>query len=263
MILEQIMRDRKKAVEDLKEAYPIGKLMGDIEFQNFKAIDFKRALQRKEREGMRIIAEVKKASPSKGLIAPDFQYLEIAKEYESGGASAISVLTEPKYFQGDNRYLTAIKESVNLPVLRKDFIIDEWQIYEAKAIGADAILLIVAALEKAQLRSYLKLARELDMEVLVETHDEREVACALEVGAEVIGVNNRNLKTFEVSLETSVRLRQLIPKEKVFVAESGIHTKEDMSLLKELGCDAALIGESLMVAPNRIEKLRMLKGDND
>ena len=149
---------------------------------------------------------------------------------------------------------------MKLPILRKDFIIDEWQIYEAKSIGADAILLIVAALSETQLRNYLSLAKSLQLQTLVETHDAREVDGALSAGAEVIGVNNRNLRNFEVSLETSIRLRALVPKDKVFVAESGIHTTQDMALLKEIGCDAALIGESLMTASNRVEKLQLFKG---
>ena len=259
MILDQIIADRKKTVEMLKGQYSIAKLMGDIEYQNFVAADFKKALKREDENDIHIIAEVKKASPSKGLICQDFDYLGIAKEYEKGGASALSVLTEPKYFKGENSYLTAIKEKVRLPILRKDFIIDEWQIYEAKSIGADAILLIVAALSPKQLQSYLCLARDLALQVLVETHDENEVSIALESGAEIIGVNNRNLNTFEVSLETSVKLRALVPTDKVFVAESGIHTTEDIALLKKLGCDAALIGESLMTAPNRMEKIQLFK----
>ncbi len=261
MILNQIVADRKRAVESLKEKYPKVELMREIEYQNFASFDFKKALKRDgDNDSINIIAEVKKASPSKGLICPEFPYLEIAKDYERGGASAISVLTEPKYFKGDNRYLIAIKEKVNLPILRKDFIIDEWQIYEAKAIGADAILLIVAALSKRELQSYLNVAKELKLEVIVETHDEKEVNMALEIGADIIGVNNRNLQTFEVSLETSAQLRALVPKDKVFVAESGIHTIKDLTFLKDIECDAVLIGESLMVASNRVEKLQLFRG---
>lgn len=258
MILDQIIKDRKKAVEDLKRQCPLIELMKEIEYQNFMSFDFKKALKRQgEDMGIHIIAEVKKASPSKGLICPDFPYLDIAKDYEKGGAAAISVLTEPKYFMGSPTYLTAIKERVNIPVLRKDFIVDEWQIYQAKAIGADAILLIVAALSKRQLQTYLEVASSLKLEVLVETHDEKEVETALEVGADIIGVNNRNLHTFEVNLENTARLRHLVPKDKVFVAESGIHTLEDLRFLKDIGCDAALIGESLMVASNRVEQLQL------
>lgn len=215
--------------------------------------------QIKEPSPIHIIAEVKKASPSKGLICREFDYKEIARDYEKGGASAISVLTEPKYFLGDNKYLTEIKEEVKLPLLRKDFIIDEWQIYEAKAIGADALLLIVSALTQKELTYFMSLARALAIDCLVETHDEEEVKRALEAGAEIIGVNNRNLKTFEVSLEVSERLRKLVPATHVFVAESGIHTSEDIRRLKAMGVDAALIGESLVKAQDRIGKLRALK----
>lgn len=260
MILDQIIADRKRTVECLKEKYPQIELMREIEYQNFDSFDFKKTLKRQGNDaGIHIIAEVKKASPSKGLICPDFPYLDIAKDYEKGGASAISVLTEPKYFMGSPTYLTAIKELVNVPILRKDFIVDEWQIYEAKAMGADAILLIVAALSQRELQTYFNVARSLKLEVLVETHDEKEVETALEVGADIIGVNNRNLHTFEVSLENAARLRPLVPKDKVFVAESGIHTLEDLKFLKDRGCDAALIGESLMVAPNRVEQLQLFR----
>lgn len=260
MILDQIIADRKRTVECLKEKYPQIELMREIEYQNFDSFDFKKTLKRQGNDaGIHIIAEVKKASPSKGLICPDFPYLDIAKDYEKGGASAISVLTEPKYFMGSPTYLTAIKELVNVPILRKDFIVDEWQIYEAKAMGADAILLIVAALSQRELQTYFNVARSLKLGVLVETHDEKEVETALEVGADIIGVNNRNLHTFEVSLENAARLRPLVPKDKVFVAESGIHTLEDLKFLKDRGCDAALIGESLMVAPNRVEQLQLFR----
>jgi len=184
---------------------------------------FKEALKNKEKP-LNIIAEVKKASPSKGLICKEFNYMDIAKAYEKGQAAALSVLTEPRYFQGSNQYLTEIKEVVGLPVLRKDFIIDPIQIYEAKAIGADALLLIVAALTEKELKIYLNLATTLGLDALVETHNEEEVKIALEAGAEIIGVNNRDLQTFNVTLDTSEKLRNLIPREKVFVSESGIHT---------------------------------------
>lgn len=260
MILDDIIKDRKKAVESLKAQCSLLELMREIEYQNFASCSFKEALKRQSEEAqLHIIAEVKKASPSKGLICPDFPYLDIANDYEKGGAAAISVLTEPKYFKGSPAYLTAIKQQTHIPILRKDFIIDEWQIYEAKTIGADAILLIVAALSKEQLQTYLKVARSLDLEVLVETHDKQEVEIALAVGADIIGVNNRNLHTFEVNLENTAQLRHLVPKDKVFVTESGIHTQEDLTFLKQIGCDAALIGESLMVAPNRVEQLQLFR----
>lgn len=257
MILDQIIADRKKSVAVLKENTTINELERQIAVSDIKHYSFKKALQDQSKP-LNIIAEVKKASPSKGLICKEFNYLEIAKAYEKGQAAALSVLTEPKYFQGSNQYLTEIKKVIHLPVLRKDFIIDPIQIYEAKAIGADAILLIVAALSLKELHEYLKLATSLDLDILVETHNEKEVEIALEAGAEIIGVNNRNLQTFEVSLETSERLRRLIPKEKIFVAESGIHTEEDIRRLKALSINAVLIGESVVKAENPVDKLTQL-----
>lgn len=257
MILDEIIAERKKVVEILKESTPINLLEKQIASSSFQHLSFNNALSNKTRP-LNIIAEVKKASPSKGIICQSFNPVEIAKDYEKGGAAAISVLTEPKYFKGSNQYLIEVKKHVALPVLRKDFIVDEIQIYEAKAIGADAILLIVSALSEKDLYSFLKLAACLDLDVLVETHDEKEVAIALQAGAKIIGVNNRNLKTFEVSLETTKRLRHMVPRECVFVAESGIHTAEDIIELKALEVDAVLIGESVVKAENRIEKLKEL-----
>ena len=257
MILDQMITDRKIAVEGLKEIISIEALEKQIEASKVARYSFKRALQDKT-QPINIIAEVKKASPSKGLICKTFPYLEIAKAYAKGNAAAISVLTEPKYFKGANEYLMEIKQEVTLPILRKDFIIDPIQIYEARAIDADALLLIVAALSVKDLHHYLKLASSLGMDALVETHDEREVEMALEAGAEIIGVNNRNLQTFEVSLEISERLRELVPKDKVFVAESGIHTEEDVRRLKKIGADALLIGESIVKSKQPVHKLRQL-----
>ena len=260
MILDQIIHDRRKDIEALKTLTRIDDFMAQIESNPYP----KRSFWGQFSEGglsPSIIAEVKKASPSKGLICADFDYIQIAKDYEAGGAAALSVLTEPRYFLGDNRYLTQIKEVVQLPLLRKDFMIDEWQIYEAKAIGADAILLIVAALTPKEIEHFMKVAQSLELDCLVETHDEEEVKIALEANAEIIGVNNRNLKTFEVSLEVSQRLRKLIPPDKLFVAESGIHTKKDVDYLRKLGIDAMLIGESIVKSSDRIGKMRELKGE--
>ena len=257
MILDQIISDRRKDLSKLKEQITPKELMKRIEDSLYRPFSFKEHLGSKEKP-IQIIAEIKRASPSKGLICKEFDYMKIAKAYESGGAAAISVLTEPRYFQGDNSYLSAIKKEVNLPVLRKDFIVDEWQVYEAKAIGADALLLIVAALEDKALKYLLELAESLEMDVLVETHHEEEVKRALDVGAQIIGVNNRNLQTFEVSLEVSSRLRELVPPSHVFVAESGIHTLEDMRLIKKIKADAALIGESVVKSENPKESLRQL-----
>ena len=255
MIVDHIIADRKIAVESLKETISIQLLEKQIEEAQVKRYSFKNAITSTERP-VNIIAEVKKASPSKGLICETFSYLEIAKAYEEGNAAAISVLTEPKYFKGSNEYLKRIKKEVTVPILRKDFIIDPIQIYEARAIGADAILFIVAILSQKELQYYLKLASSLGMDALVETHDEKEIKIALEAGAQIIGINNRNLKTFEVSLETSERLREFVPRDKVLVAESGISTKEDVKKLKNIGANALLIGESIVRSKQPIQKLQ-------
>ena len=207
-----------------------------------------------------VIAEVKKASPSKGIIDPVFDYLNIAREYEAAGVAAISVLTEPEFFMGSNEYLTEIKQHVNVPILRKDFIIDEIQIHESRAIGADIILLIAAVLETSKLREFLAIAKELGLSALVETRDEAEIESAILAGAEMIGVNNRNLQTFEVDIETSIRLRALVPKDKIFVSESGIETAADVERLRAAGVDGVLIGETLMRAHDKGAKLKELLG---
>ncbi len=229
-------------------------------------------------DGISFICEVKKASPSKGLIAPDFPYVDIAKEYEAAGASAISVLTEPFYFQGSNQFLMDIKKEVNIPLLRKDFTVDEYMIYEAKVIGASAVLLICAILDDEQLASYLKLAHELGLSALVEAHDEEEVRRAIACGAGIIGVNNRDLRTFTVDIMNSVRLRKLIPdtvpvtgtgdaadtlapQKMVYVSESGIKTKEDIDRLKANGTDAVLIGETFMRSPDKKKLFAELRGE--
>lgn len=204
---------------------------------------FERALAA---EGMSFICEVKKASPSKGLIAPDFPYLQIAREYETAGASAISCLTEPFYFQGKDAYLREIADEVRIPVLRKDFTVDEYMIYQAKALGAGAVLLICAILDDAQLLAYGQLARELGLSALVEAHSEDEVDRALKSEARIVGVNNRDLKTFQVDITTSARLRKMVPPEILFVSESGIRGNEDIRALRKNGTDAVLIGETLM-----------------
>ena len=201
--------------------------------------------------GIHLICEAKKASPSKGLIAEDFPYVDIAKDYEAGGASAISVLTEPFYFLGSNDYLREIRAAVSIPVLRKDFTVDEYQIYEAKVLGAHAILLICAILEEETLCKYLNLAHSLGLSALVETHNPEEIQMALRAGANIIGVNNRNLKDFSVDITHSADLRKLVPEHVVFVAESGIHSKEQITELKKDGVNAVLIGETFMRADDR------------
>ena len=217
---------------------------------------FEKALRKPE---LSFICECKKASPSKGLIAPDFPYLEIAKEYEKAGADCISVLTEPRWFLGKDQYLKEIAANVSIPCLRKDFTVDPYMIYEAKVLGASAVLLICSVLEKEQLKEYLQIAEGLGLSALVEAHDEAEIVKALEAGARIIGVNNRNLKDFTVDTENSRKLRNMIPKEVLFVSESGVKTPEDVQKLREIGADAVLIGETLMRAADKSEALAYLK----
>ena len=209
--------------------------------------------------GIHYICEVKKASPSKGLIAEDFPYLQIAKEYEAAGADAISCLTEPKYFLGKKEYLKAITDEVSIPVLRKDFTVDEYQIYEAKTLGAGVVLLICALLDTEMIRSYIEICDRLGLSALVEVHDENEMDSAIKAGARVIGVNNRNLKDFTVDINNSIRLRELVDPKTVFVSESGIKGGEDMKALYKNGTDAVLIGELLMRAEDRKKKLAELR----
>lgn len=206
------------------------------------------------------ICECKKASPSKGLIAPDFPYLLIAREYEQAGADCISVLTEPKWFLGSDQYLTEIANAVSIPCLRKDFTVDEYMIYEAKVLGASAVLLICAILREEEIKEYIHVCDTLGLSALVEAHDESEVQAALNAGARLIGVNNRNLKDFSVDTENSRRLRELIPREVLFVSESGVRSAEDVEKLRNMGADAVLIGETLMRAPDKKAKLAELRG---
>lgn len=206
------------------------------------------------------ICECKKASPSKGLIAPHFPYLQIAKEYEAAGANAISVLTEPSRFLGCDKYLEEIAKSVSIPCLRKDFTVDEYQIYEAKILGASAVLLICSILPEDTIKSYIKICDTLGISALVEAHDENEIKSALRTGARIIGVNNRNLKNFTVDTENSKKLRALIPNDVLFVSESGVKSADDIKLLREINADAVLIGETLMRAEDKKQKLQELRG---
>lgn len=219
--------------------------------------EFEKALRGKD---IAFICEVKKASPSKGIIAEDFPYLQIAKDYEAAGADCISVLTEPKWFLGSGEYLREISENVSIPCLRKDFTVDEYMIYEAKVLGASAVLLICSILPEERLREYLDIAHSLGMSALVEAHDEKEIETAVKVGAKIIGVNNRDLKTFSVDVGNSASLRRLVPNDRVFVSESGIQTAEDVENIRKMGAHAALIGETLMRAPDKKAKLDELRG---
>lgn len=218
---------------------------------------FENALKTPE---LSFICECKKASPSKGLIAPEFPYLQIAKEYETAGADAISVLTEPKWFLGSDDYLKEIASQVSVPCLRKDFTIDEYMIYEAKLLGASAVLLICSILSPSQLGEYKALCDELGLSALVEAHDEAEIQMALTAGARVVGVNNRNLKDFTVDTDNSRRLRSLLPPDVLFVSESGVKNAEDVAALRGIGADAVLVGETLMRATDKRAKLQELKG---
>ena len=256
-MLTEIVEKTKERVEIAKNILPLEEIKKEVSLLEISdEFPFKKALSEDE---ISIIAEVKKASPSKGLIAEDFDYVAIAKDYESAGASAISVLTEPYFFQGSNDYLEEIVENVSIPVLRKDFIVDEYMIWEAKLLGASAILLIVSILDIVQLKKYLDLAHDLGLSAIVETHDGDEIMRAMTVGAEIIGVNNRNLNDFTVDIENSINLRRCVSGDVIFISESGIKTKEDVTRLKENSVDAVLIGETLMKSDDKKAMISELK----
>ena len=223
-------------------------------------ITFREALMK---EGMSYICEVKKASPSKGIITDDFPYLDIAMEYEAAGAAAISCLTEPFYFMGDDRYLAEISEAVDIPVLRKDFVVSDYMIYEAKTLGASAVLLICSILTEEKLSEYIRLSQNLGMDALVEAHDEAEVKKAVNAGANIIGINNRDLRSFRVDMENSVKLRSLVPENIIFVSESGIRSNDDIRKLRHNNVDAVLIGEILMRSSDKKAALKELSGGLD
>jgi indole-3-glycerol phosphate synthase len=257
MILEKIAAASKKRAEAQKREIGIDAMKSRARALPKGAFAFEAALKK---PGLAVICEIKRASPSAGLIAGDFPYLEIAGEYERAGADAVSVLTEPEYFLGSTEYLRAIRPRVGLPILRKDFIVDEYQLYETKTLGADAVLLICALLETAALERYLEICGALGLSALVEAHDEAEVRSALAAGARVIGVNNRDLKTFKVDIANCIRLRPLVPENVIFVAESGVKTPEDIRLLRDSGVNAVLIGEALMRSADKKAALRELTG---
>ncbi|MEE1264204.1 indole-3-glycerol phosphate synthase TrpC [Ruminococcus sp.] len=256
-ILDQLAAHAKERCEAAKEYISLEELKKLAAATKKGDFAFERALRN---PGISFICECKKASPSKGLIAPDFPYLKIAKEYEQAGADCISVLTEPKWFFGSDEYLREIAAEVKIPCLRKDFTVDEYMIYEAKLLGASAVLLIAAILSESQLKEYIGVCSGLGLSALVETHNEAEVDDALCAGARIIGVNNRNLKDFSVDTENSKRLRKLIPREILFVAESGVQTAADVRSLRAIGADAVLVGEALMRAADKTQKLNELRG---
>lgn len=257
-ILDTIAAYAKERVAAAKAQVPLEEIKKQALSMDFSTgFPFEKAL----REGdISFICECKKASPSKGLIAEDFPYLAIAKDYEAAGASCISVLTEPKWFLGSDSYLKEIAEAVSIPCIRKDFTVDEYMIYEAKLLGASAVLLICALLPEETIKHYIEICDKLGLSALVEAHDEKEIASAIRAGARIIGVNNRNLKDFTVDVHNSERLRKLVPESVLFVAESGIRTAEDIDVLRRVGVNAVLIGETLMRAPDKKAMLDALRG---
>ena len=258
MILDTIVEATKIRVAQEKQVEsPESVKAAALALPSDTGFPFEAALRQQD---FNFICEVKKASPSKGIIAEHFPYLDIAKEYEVAGAAAISVLTEPDFFKGDKKYLQEIANTVKIPVLRKDFIIDEYQIYQAKVWGASAILLICACLDVPTLTKFRELADSLGLSSLVEAHDEQEVQMAIDCGARIIGVNNRNLKDFTVDVQNSVRLRNLVQDDVIFVSESGLETPEDIQVLRDNNIGVALMGETFMRSPNKVEKLAYLYG---
>lgn len=256
MILETIAQANRERYEKIMQTVSLEEIKQKaLAMEINSEFPFEKALSK---DGISYICEVKKASPSKGIIAEDFPYVQIAKDYENAGASAISVLTEPHWFKGENRFLQEISQNVNIPLLRKDFTVCEYQIYEAKVIGASAVLLICALLDTDTIREWIKLCDTLGLSALVEAHTEEEVQSAVDAGARIIGVNNRNLKDFTVDITTCTRLRSLVPKDILFVGESGIKTSEDIENLRKAEVNGVLIGETLMRSDDKKQALAEL-----
>lgn len=257
-ILQEIAKRTIERIEAQKKVLPLNELVErTCSLNTTHDFPFEKALHA---EDIAFICEIKRASPSKGMIAADFSHIDIARDYEMAGAAAISVLTEPYYFKGYDRYLREIADAVPIPLLRKDFTVDPYMIYQAKMLGASAVLLICAILDQETLTEYLRLAHSLGLSALVETHAEAEVDMALAAGARMIGVNNRNLKTFEVDVNLSIRLRKMVPPDIIFVSESGISTADDVDTLRKNGVEAVLVGETLMRAPDKKAALTQLRG---
>ena len=256
-ILQQLGSHATHRVQEAKKIKSLEAIKAEALSLPKGDFQFEKALKKKD---ISFICECKKASPSKGIIAEDFDYLSIAKAYEEAGADCISVLTEPKWFLGSDEYLRDIANTVKIPCIRKDFTVDEYMIYEAKVLGAQAVLLICSILTEEQIKEYIGICDSLGISALVEAHDETEVAMALQAGARIIGVNNRNLKDFSVDTDNSKRLRSLIPESVIFVSESGIKDSSDIELLREANVDAVLIGETLMRAEDKTKKLEELRG---
>lgn len=256
-ILNQLADHARERVEFSKKKIPFEEIRRMAISLPKGSFAFENALKKAD---IAFICECKRASPSKGLIAPDFPYLQIAKDYEMAGADCISVLTEPKWFLGSDKYLRVIAQAVSIPCLRKDFTVDDYMIYEARTLGASAVLLICSILSEGEIREYIGICDELGISAMVEAHDEAEVQTALKVGARIIGVNNRNLKDFSVDTGNSCRLRKQIPQDILFVSESGVSSAEDVAKLREIGANAVLIGETLMRAEDKKAKLEELRG---
>lgn len=256
-ILNKIASATRQRYAQIMKTTPMSQIKANALAMPQGGFEFETALKK---QGLSYICEVKKASPSKGLISPDFPYLEIARQYEAAGADCISCLTEPQWFLGSNEYLRRIAEAVSIPVLRKDFTVCDYQIYEAKLLGASAVLLICALLSQDEIMEYAAVCDALGMSALVEAHDEREIESALSAGARIIGVNNRNLKDFSVDVNNSTRYRKMIPQNVLFVSESGIKTRADTAVLEQNKTDAVLIGEALMRSPDIANALKELKG---
>ncbi|QKG29421.1 indole-3-glycerol phosphate synthase TrpC [Campylobacter sp. RM16187] len=259
MILDQIIERTKEDLEQRKVKFPLEWLGRSLAYNPYAPRDVARVLRSSENEPFRIIAEVKKASPSKGLIRSEFEPILIAKNYEDGGANAISVLTEPHYFKGNLEFLTQIRRYTATPLLRKDFIIDKYQIVEALVYGADFILLIAKALSRSKLKELLEYAHYLGLEALVETHDKEDIAKAIFVGANIIGINHRNLQTFEMDMSLCERLIPLLPQNKIIVAESGLFDHEQLVNLNKIGVDAFLIGEHFMRQDDIVKAVKTIK----
>lgn len=258
-ILKTILARKREEITARSAHTPVDALIRQIEAQQDAPRGFRAALEARIASGMpAVIAEIKKASPSKGVLREDFDPAAIAQSYAKGGAACLSVLTDRDFFQGSEAYLQQARAACTLPVIRKDFIIDPYQVYEARAIGADCILLIVAALDPVTLRALHDLAHELGMDVLVETHDAEEMDIALSIGAPLVGINNRSLRTFEVSLDTTLKLLHRVPREVMLVTESGIHSRADVALMRQHGVHAFLVGEAFMRAPDPGAKLQQL-----
>lgn len=256
-ILDELAESARKRVEEAKKQCSAQEIKEKALKLPKGSFEFEKALKKSD---ITFICECKKASPSKGLIAPDFPYLQIAKEYEAAGADCISVLTEPTRFLGSDQYLKEIAASVSIPCIRKDFTVDEYMIYEAKLLGAKAVLLICSILSEEQIKDYIEICDTLGLSALVEAHNEDEIKMAIRAGARIIGVNNRNLKDFSVDTKNSARMRELVPEDIIFVSESGVQSVEDVRELRDIGADAVLIGETLMRAEDKKAKLNELRG---